>query len=212
MTDLSFIYKRHSVRTFKPQEIPNDDIISMLKAAEYAPSGRNLQNWHFVVVKNKKVLSGIMDVITQKNNDLNNKLASLNLGEDSPKPLSLQTFIKDAPALVFVYAGPYPVTGYELLKSTDASEEELDSITKPSPGIQNISAALENFMLAAATMGYGTCWMTGLNYAAKEISEYIGFKKEGYYMAAMTPLGVPASLDNLQPPRKPVEEIMTLIE
>ena len=38
------------------------------------------------------------------------------------------------------------------------------------------------------------------------------FKKEGFYLAAMTPLGVPEESELKSPPRKPIDEIMTVIE
>ena len=37
MTNLEFIYKRKSIRKFKNQEVPKEDLIEMLKAATYAP-------------------------------------------------------------------------------------------------------------------------------------------------------------------------------
>ena len=50
------IAKRKSIRKFKKKEIPNKIIKEVIDAARRAPSGHNLQPWHFVVVKNKKNL------------------------------------------------------------------------------------------------------------------------------------------------------------
>jgi len=156
MTKLDFIYQRHSVRKFKDQPVAAEHLQEMIKAATYAPSGKNLQNWHFVVVTNKEKIAAIANLVMAKNE----KLAG---------------YIKD-----------------------DAKAKAL--------------RALENLQLAAANLGYGTCWMTGPTYAAQEISEYIGFTKAGYFLAAMSPLGVPDEGKWAYPPRKPVEEILTIIE
>ncbi len=212
MSDLEFIYKRHSVRKFKNQEVPQSEIEEMIKAAEYAPSGKNLQNWHFVIIRSDSIKQGITSVLENKNAEIASEIKDEKERESFTKMLRFQTFVKNAPVLVLVYAGPYPVTGYEALKSMGASNEAIDDLLRPTPGIQNIGAAMENFMLAAADMGYGTCWMTSPNYAGKEISEYIGFERSGYYLVAMTPLGVPESMEFKRPPRKPIEEIMTVIE
>lgn len=212
MIDLEFIYKRHSVRKFKNEDVPMEDIREMLQAAGYAPSGKNLQNWHFVIIKKDEVKEGIAQVIERKNAEIAANIREEKERESFTKMLRFQTFVKNAPVLVLVYAGPYPITGHEALKSMGASQDLIDNLLRPSPGIQNIGAAMENFMLAAANMGYGTCWMTSPNYAGEEISKYIGFEKEGYYLAAMTPLGVPESMEFKRPPRKPIDEIMTLIE
>ena len=79
------------------------------------------------------------------------------------------------------------------------------------PGIQNVSAAMENMLLAAAALGYGSCWMTGPTFAAKEISACVGFAKEGYQLLAITPLGLPATSSG-SPPRKALEEVVTFID
>lgn len=212
MADLEFIYKRHSVRKFKNEDVPMDDIEEIIKAAEYAPSGKNLQNWHFVIIKKNSVKEGIAQIIENKNAEIAANAKDEMEKETFIKMLRFQTFIKNVPVLILVYAGPYPITGYEILNSMGASRDVLDDLLRPSPGVQNIGAAMENLMLAAASMGYGTCWMTSPNYAGKEISKYIGFEREGYYLAAMTPLGVPESMEFKRPPRKPIDEIITVIE
>lgn len=212
MADLEFIYKRHSVRKFKNEDVPMDDIEEIIKAAEYAPSGKNLQNWHFVIIRKDSVKEGIAHAIENKNAEIAANAKDEKEKETFTKMLRFQTFIKNAPVLILVYAGPYPITGYEILNSMGTSKDVLDDLLRPSPGVQNIGAAMENLMLAAANMGYGTCWMTSPNYAGKEISKYIGFEKEGYYLAAMTPLGVPESMEFKRPPRKPINEIITVIE
>ncbi|WP_427339341.1 nitroreductase family protein [Caloranaerobacter sp. DY30410] len=212
MKNLDFIYKRHSVRKFKDIDVPIEDIKEIIKAGTYAPSGKNLQNWHFVVVKNKEKIEEMARIVERKNAELANYAKDEDTKKSFTKYLKYHTVFRNAPVVILVYAGPYPSTGLELLKEKGASKEELDAVILPNPGIQNIAAAMENILLAASNMGYGTCWMTGPNYASKEITDYIGFKKEGYFLAAMTPLGVPEESELKSPPRKPLEEVMTIIE
>jgi nitroreductase len=199
--NLEFIYKRHSIRRFKDEDVPTEDIKKIIEAATYAPSGRNLQNWHFVVVKNKEKLNEIEKRIRDK---------AKSLGDDSS--LSYTTFFKDAPATIFVYAGPYPMSGIEMLEQGNASKQEIEDYKKHSPGIQNIGSVMQTLLLAAANLGYGGCWMTGPMFAKKEIEEYIGLNKEGYELVCITPLGVPEESELTSPARKPVEEVLTIIE
>ena len=49
---LEFIYRRHSVRKFTNAKIPQADFEALFEAATLAPSGVNIQNWQFVVIKN----------------------------------------------------------------------------------------------------------------------------------------------------------------
>lgn len=57
---MSLIFKRHSVRKFKDEIVPDDVIENLLKAGMQAPSSCNSQPWEFVVVskdEDKKAIS-----------------------------------------------------------------------------------------------------------------------------------------------------------
>lgn len=212
MANLDFIYKRHSVRKFKNIDVPLEDIKEIIRAATHAPSGKNFQNWHFVVVKNREKIQEMARIVERKNAELAACTKDENKRKAFTKYVKYHTVFRNAPVVILVYAGPYPTTALDLLLEKGAPQEEIDRLLRPSPGIQNIGAAMENLLLAAANLGYGGCWMTGPNYASREIEEFIGFKKEGYFLAAMTPLGVPEESELKSPPRKPLEEVMTVIE
>ena len=52
----NLIKKRRSVRDFKNDVINFEIIKNAILAAGTAPSGANLQPWHFVVIKNKSMI------------------------------------------------------------------------------------------------------------------------------------------------------------
>jgi len=212
MSKLDFIYKRHSVRKFKEDDVPMEDINEIIKAATYAPSGINLQNWHFVVVKNQDKINQMAAIIEKKGYEIANSVDNEELKQGFLKYLKFATIFKNAPVAILVFAGPYPNIGLEILKANGASSEEIHNLLRPASGIQNIAAATQNLMLAAANMGYGTCWMTSPNFASKELMDFVGLDKEGYYLALMTPLGVPEDKELTSPPRKSLDEVMTIIE
>ncbi|MFP4105663.1 MAG: nitroreductase family protein [Phycisphaerae bacterium] len=45
------IEKRYSCRSYRKQEVEEDKLLRVLDAGRFAPSGRNLQNWKFIVVR-----------------------------------------------------------------------------------------------------------------------------------------------------------------
>ncbi|RQD74479.1 MAG: nitroreductase, partial [Halanaerobium sp. MSAO_Bac5] len=100
------------------------------------------------------------------------------------------------------------VTGRNIMEAVASPKEEIEALLKADPGIQNIAAAAENFMLKAAELGYGTCWMTSQNYAALEIKASLeaDFDKNIFDLALITPLGVPAS-EVSSPTRKALAEV-----
>lgn len=208
---MEFIYKRHSVRQFTEEQVPEETIRELIKAATHAPSGKNQQNWHFVVITNKNKIAEIARLVEAKNAELSTYLKDEAKIKAFKGTVGYHTVFKAAPVLVLVYAGPYETIADMLLADGVMPREEALQYGKANPGIQNIAAAMENLLLSAASLGYGTCWMTGPTYAATEISEYIGFAKEGYHLVAMTPLGVPASTKAAATPRKSVEDVLTII-
>lgn len=210
--NLDFIYNRVSVRKFKDIEVSQEDIKEMIKAATHAPSGKNLQNWHFVVLRNKDIIDKMADTVEKRHIEIANMAKDDKTKDRFMKFLKYHTAFKNAPVVILVYCTPYPYLEYNILKESGASEVTLKMLSEPAPHIQNVSAAMENLLLAASNMGYGGCWMTGPNYSIPEIEEIIGFKKEGYDLIAMTPIGVPEENKFPQPPRKPVEEVITFID
>ncbi|NQU43148.1 nitroreductase family protein, partial [bacterium] len=57
------IQKRRSVRRFVPSEIGDEVILRILEAGRVAPSGCNLQNREFVVIRDRNVLAQIEERI-----------------------------------------------------------------------------------------------------------------------------------------------------
>lgn len=61
MDAIEALLTRRSVRHFKSQAIPDEEIETILRAAMHAPSANNQQPWHFVVLKERSVLEGVME-------------------------------------------------------------------------------------------------------------------------------------------------------
>ncbi len=49
------IYKRRSIRQYTDQPVDHNQLIEIIKAGTWAPSGLNNQPWRFVIVTNKDV-------------------------------------------------------------------------------------------------------------------------------------------------------------
>ncbi len=47
------------MRSFKPDPVPDEIVKRLLQAARLAPSSRNLQPWHFVVIRDRQTLAEI---------------------------------------------------------------------------------------------------------------------------------------------------------
>jgi nitroreductase len=56
---LEAIHTRRSIRQFTEQPIPEEVLEKVLKAAMQAPSARNFQPWHFIIIDDRKLLKEI---------------------------------------------------------------------------------------------------------------------------------------------------------
>ena len=121
MKKLDFIYNRKSIRKFKNDKVSKEDIVKMLDAAIHAPSPKNQQTWHFVVIQNNELISKISDIVEK--NHIN--LAEMAKEEKQRKLmmnlLSYYTCFKNAPVLVVVYSKEYYMVEETILKDNNAS-------------------------------------------------------------------------------------------
>lgn len=213
MSNLDFIYKRKSIRNYKEEKVPREDIIKMIDAAIHAPSPMNEQGWHFIVVQNKEIINKIADAVS----DNHKKIASLIKDEEEKKKyissLPYHLNFQHASCTVLIYVKPGDRIVERTLRENNYNEEIIESIASAKSEIQAAGAAVENFLLAAADMGYGACYMTGISIAKNEIERIINFNKEDYSLIAAISVGVPenGTLESRKSIRKPVEEVLTFI-
>lgn len=59
MDVLEAIFTRRSIRRFENRPVPSEMVEQLLKAAMYAPSARNTQSWHFVVITDRQLLDAV---------------------------------------------------------------------------------------------------------------------------------------------------------
>ena len=101
--------RRRTVREFSARPVPRDVIETALKAAGTAPSGANLQPWHFVVVSAAGTKKRIREAAEAEEREFYEHRASPEwlaalepLGTDSSKP-----FLETAPYLIAVFLQKY---------------------------------------------------------------------------------------------------------
>lgn len=212
MANLDFIYKRKSIRKFKNNPIPKEDILTLLDAATHAPSPKNQQNWHFIVLQNQDIIQKLTDIVSQSHINIAEMARNEKEKTSYMKLLKYYTLFQNAPVVIIVYGNDYDMIEYNILKDNGASEERLIEITASQSAAQGIGAAVENFLLAATEMGYGACYMTGPTHAKNAIEDLINFEKPDYHLMSLIALGVPEENTPPAPKRKPLEEVVTFID
>ncbi|MCZ7357652.1 MAG: nitroreductase family protein [Candidatus Methanoperedens sp.] len=171
---IEMIKTRRSVREFKQDQIPDDEIKFLIDCARYAPTGFNTQPWSFLVIKNKDAMRKISE---------SGKKSMIPLLEpmkdSSQKARDFLVFLKTKGTDMF-YNAPVLVI---ILGNKSAPTVDFDC-----------SMAAQNMMLAAHSKGIGSCWIGGVLPALmnEELLKELG-APDGYKAIAPLIFGYPKS-------------------
>ncbi|MDD5644186.1 MAG: nitroreductase family protein [bacterium] len=207
MTDIFEVMKsRRSVRIFRGDDVPDGDIRKIIEYAVTAPSGSNQQPWKFMVIKDRALKNSMAERVNRKLSAVRDNIKSAKAGEHFRSYLQYLTFFKDAPVVICVLTQPYRSVFENILqKYMPEAEKEEQALVDAS--IQSVSAAVQNLILAAQAMGYGTCWMTAPIIAQKDIEELLGVD-EPWHLTSVVPLGRPGAPQKNFSSRKPLDEVL----
>jgi nitroreductase len=195
---MAAIRSRRSIRRYDNRPVPQEVIDELLEAARLAPSTSNLQTWKFKVITDEGIKRSLRE-------------AAFN-----------QSFVENAPVVIVACAdfnafGDRATRTLELLRTravrvslpmllrTLRSGKAEDSEERNLTGaIINVSIAVENMVLAATSLGLGTCWVRA--FQAERVSEILSLPPE-YPPLFLLPLGYPAE-DPEARSRRPLDEIL----
>lgn len=190
--------RRRTVRDFSDRPVPRDIIETALRAASTAPSGANLQPWHFVVVSEAATKRRIREAAEAEEREFYEHRASEEwlaalrpLGTDAAKP-----FLETAPYLVAVFLQKYG---------------RLEDGRKVKHYYPSESTGLATGMLIAALHEAGLATLTHTPSPMKFLNEILGRPtSERPFLLLVT--GYPAA-DARVPDirRKPLEAIATFV-
>ena len=139
--------KRRSVRDFSNKPVPASVLEDAILAAGTAPSGANMQPWHFVVVQDQEIKQKIREAAEIEERELYENRASEEwldalapLGTDANKP-----FLETAPALIAIFLKKVTID--------DNGDKHKNYYTSESVGIATgvLITALHNAGLATLT-------------------------------------------------------------
>lgn len=134
---------RRSIRTYKEEQISDEQLNAVLEAAKYAPSGGNSQTSRFTVVQNKEKLEELNSLVRESFKRLkvdektyrSKKSGKIAAENDKYK------FYYNAPTLIIV-----------------SNDREYSNCMADS------AIALENILLSAHSLGLGACFINQLTW------------------------------------------------
>lgn len=189
------IKKRRSIRSYKPDSIPEDVLDKLLSAIRLAPSGGNCQPYKFIVVQDRAMKAQLA--------------AACRWNPGAP---SGQKFIAEAPVVIVACGSDkdavsrYYKNGNVFLTIGRDVPAEIDRSPVQCQNLMDIDVAIaiDHLTLVAAEEGLGTCWIAALD--EREIKKLLSVPDDMRVLIVM-PVGYTASWPEPRP-RKPLEEII----
>ncbi len=193
---MNAIYERKSIRKYKDNLVSKEDILKIVQAGMAAPSAKNRQPWKYIVYfgESKAALLDEMEKALIRERDGIKKLPKSQYG--LPDAFYTLKIMRQAPVLIMIENcnGKSP---YERIDTDERITEICDTLS--------IGASVQNMLLMATELGYGTLWIANTCFAYDELASYIGIS--GQLVGAIS-LGYADEKPSARP-RKSMEETVT---
>jgi nitroreductase len=173
------VVNQRACRRFSAEPVPDADLERMLEAATHAPSAENTQPWIFVVVRGEQTRQAIGALTGRLWADHGRAIA-----EQALEP----RMFADADHFFGHGYGGAPVL--VVVAAEGSSRAHLGGSVYP---------AVQNLLLAAAALGYGSAMTTLATYAGDELRALVALPADCIPFAVV-PIGRPARA--LGPPRR----------
>ena len=185
------LLRQRACRRYTGEPVPDEDLATMLRAATHAPSAENRQPWVFVVVRDPAVRSAVAEVTRRA-------------WEAGGRTHAQRTLPADFFAAVDEFVGGgYGGAPVLVVVAGDGREGVSGSVLASS-----VFPAVQNLLLAAAALGYGSSMTTLAAQVPDALAEAVGLP-EGIRPLVVVPVGRPA-VPLGRPRRRPVGEVAHL--
>jgi len=212
------IRQRRSIRKYRADvPIPREDIEAIIEAGCWAPSSTNIQPWCFIVVEDRETIASMAKAVYDRFQAISKE--ALGKGEKRLAAFcrfmrSYGSFFTDAPLVIVACSKPYenPVLKMPIAtvieKTRQYREAKVDVELIMVDTVQkSVTMAVQNMLLKAHSLGYGTCVMD-TPIAVKDTLRELLHLEDELDLVMVIPMGVPESTEVKAPERLPVEEVM----
>ncbi len=189
---LNLVKKRRSVRRFKPDAIPDEQIEKIIDVARWAPSGFNMQPWEFLVIRKPEIKEKIVGYINQLRPLTKNMEHTRETWMGRPWKMTGLTGknmdYTTAPVYIILLGDPRTNAGLPMFIRYDEKSRQMIYYS-------SLSNAFIYMHLAATSLGIGAQWVsiTHTGYVQSMIKQLLGVPAE-LEVFDMVALGYPETV------------------
>lgn len=182
METLDAIRTRRSIRGFTKKDVSEKLLRKIIEAGMRAPSSKNTQPRHFMILEGKKK-DAIVDIVETYEPKRKKIYRKGKKTKSSILPSCELT--RKAPVLILVFnKAPYTRGEKNVIKECNH-----ESMLARTVEVQSVAAAIQNMLLAIHDLGLGAVRLADFNFARKKICKHLECKYD--YQAGIA-LGYPA--------------------
>ncbi|MFC1532776.1 nitroreductase family protein [Thermodesulfobacteriota bacterium] len=205
---IDVLMSRKSIRRYKPDPVPDEMIDKILEAARWAPTGENYQPWRFIVIRDTETKNRIGRLA--KLGSGSRMTAWYCLGEMQKRFEKIEDPVKRAEVLRFMYSGEVS----EFAKDAPVVIAVIGTLMEGSVDVPyDLSAAIENILLEAHSLGLGACWVHGPVASTRDAKKFKEILKiptgmGEYKVIAYVAIGWPKEQRKHPRPKLPLEDMV----
>jgi len=199
MSIIDFIKSRASIRKFTHDPVAEEDLRKILEAGIRAPTASGAEQWLFVVVRDEAKRKTVHGFIRRGQMIYLKRMLRKKVDEEGLKKWE-EMFDEG------MYFAPVYIIGMLNYSRRTLSDEYL--LYEYLWGVESVTLALGNMMLAALSLGYGSGWIAVPQLLEEEFKEALGLPENASYVG-MLALGKPAETPGPRP-RLPLESSVML--
>ncbi len=204
------INTRKTIRKYKVDHPPIEDIKRIIDSGRLAPSATNSQNWNFVVIINDQIKQQMLQAVENTFAEIASWPESIGYENKITFSKNYSTFFVNAPVVIAIVETSKVSYIKEIYKKKKYTEEQIKEVWADS-SLLSMGAAIENMSLAAHSLGYGSCWMCAPLAAAKKFKSILDLDEDQRVVSLLT-LGTPLNDSYVSPTKKTLDEVMKIIE
>jgi nitroreductase len=200
------IESRVSIRDFSDEPVNIDDVREIIRLAGLAPSVNNYQPWKYIIITNRELLKKMAVEITREIAKMPE--SSTRMAKHLKNQAAwFATFFQSAPMFIALAAQPFES---DLERGVIIPADELDKM-RNYPDLQSSGASIQNLLLAATAMGYGTCWMTGPLYARNTLQQLLSLQ-DPWKLISFVAIGKPIKKERKSKVKRNLADEMVIID
>ncbi len=210
MDPIEAIMTTRAIRRFSTLPVSDDDIATCLRAAQQAPSGGNVQPQQYVVVTDADTRAKLGDIYGRAYTRYERALPEPAEFDDEAKAAAWARN-RDASRYLADHLGDVPAIVLFLQPIVPWGADDADGHMDIGRLDASVYPAVQNFCVAARSLGLGTALTTVIRILAPEVFELLGvpLRADGsprFEIAALVPIGYPSGNFGVAP-RKPAAAV-----